>query len=360
MDVNGDQTQLEPMFHLAWRRLRQAEEASGSYGFGHYVVAGNINENPVTSRDMRMELAKGSDGLANFVIGLGYFSLGRYVEADHHFGLATDDAELDNLDVRRVLYLFRASTAVHLDDLVAATGYYDQALEIDPDYACAQLGKSEVIFLEGRDDCVPEKIDVDKLKAAIDGYAAALTPYGQLEEESVELEIPLKAAYFTTRARVCLAIAGVTIPGVDTNWAQIEEDLTAVVTAYRKAEPDRKGRIAYLVAEAYSDLALVHIRPDPHGVPQRLAGLNHAREAFEEAENLSNLNERKGVFATWQARLDLYAGDCTNARHNLDQGRTYHLLYQQQNTPTGQPNTGSTEVDNGFWRAVNAEWSTRC
>ena len=109
----------------------------------------------------------------------------------------------DERDGKEVSYFFLGNAVLTLGDLNEAAGYYQRALDLNPEYA-ARPGRRRTGRLPGSQGQVCSAIDEAGLRRAIADTQAALTA----RDQPAVSDVGVKAAYQIGRAELCLSLAG--------------------------------------------------------------------------------------------------------------------------------------------------------
>jgi tetratricopeptide (TPR) repeat protein len=293
LTLEEDTSNFIPEFYLMTEKLQDAEELAGQYEFGSPIAGGANIENPVVRRDMRAQLVSRTDALAQFVIGMGYYMLHRYDEAEQHFLLAANEEGWDDRDGKEVLYLFLGNTSGQQHKQSAAADYYETALDLEPEYARARLGVAEMIFHDSRGDCQPRTVDVEGLQEAIEGYQSAL----DADIQPALAHIETKTNFGLGRSYMCLSLAL-----VDDYWSEAEESFERVIADIEHIEEhgDEPGDyLKDLAAESYGFLAIIYMPNRDASASQADAKFRQAATAYEAAIELlrddPDRDERRGI-----------------------------------------------------------------
>ncbi len=331
--LQPNQTSLQPELYVNRLRLYKAEEAVGQYAFGLPITVGDrIDRNSVAGSELRQRLNERLVSLVHFSIGLGYLALIKYDDAAAYLEKARQQANSGK--EAAVILLLQGTTAVKRHDLQSAADYYREALEVDNEYARAQLGLSQTDFLGARDDCQQDQVDAAGLAAAENGYQIALTM-----PDPPLADIELKARLMLANVYVCQSIAGIA-----NRWQEAEDNLEQIVRRY-EAAPEENYRIQYLAAEAENVLALSHASRSE---------LTLAAESWDKALLLSQNPVRRAVFLAWQAWIHLQRTECELARADMDESENQYEEFKASNPAI---------EDNEYLRwfdQVGADWKDEC
>jgi len=243
LEIGDDLSVLSSEFYLSDRGLAQAEELSGAYQLGSVELA--------TSDPLALSLATSDflepkiTALSQLAIGLSYYQLNNYAEAERLFleAAASWPGSRDDTNGQEVIFHLLGNVAGQQNRLDDADSFYLQALNLDPTYARSRFGRAEVLFQRSKGaacagDGAP---DLEGLEEAISRF-----------EEVAQLPAP-PLSFLDARARLqigrinlCLSSNGV--DRLDVARAELE----AVVRDF-EGEP----RLRNLVAETQLALGAI-------------------------------------------------------------------------------------------------------
>lgn len=342
--VHEGQTYIELHFHIARQKLSFSEEYAGSYGLGSPLVhAGDIQKNPVVNKELRDAILVRAAATARFVVGLGYFVLGRYEEASNEFELAltrwSDSDAPPDAQMAAQLELFLGSSFGHLHRFAAAATHFTKALEWKPDFARAKLGQAQVEFLQARGKCQPNDADIDGIQRALAGYQAALSM-----TSPPLADIPLKIKLFEGAAYLCLGSAE-----NPSHLPLAQERFNAVIDAFVSS---RNPRLQYLAAEATEDLGMLHLMQyeATKDSDERAAAL----KALEQAVSWGREADKKAATLSLMALTHLQDGACDSAFASLQDADALLREFATHN-----PDADLTEKRT-FYADVRSQWEQKC
>jgi tetratricopeptide (TPR) repeat protein len=236
-----------PEFFLTGHHLVvNAPELIGQYQLGTPVEqAGRFSADINARRAVRSVLLHRADGLVHLILGLSYYGARDYGTSISIFNEIETLRLIGVDDGAEILHLFIGNAAGRAGDLDLAESAYRRALEVDPEYARAQVGLAETVFQRSHNDCVPGNADANGVRRSLDMYLGALDADHQPVRSHVEEKVALGAG----RAYLCLSMAG-----IDDHWASAREQLSQVVDAFEAGDD-----ISELAAEAWSSLGLLEI-----------------------------------------------------------------------------------------------------
>lgn len=299
LDINPGRTTLTVEFFIADQFLHDAEELTGAQAYGDpRSIGADIRTNVDAKVELRKPLESESRSFALFLIGLGKFGLEHYQDAERYFARALEAESLGDETVKKIYYLY-AGKALH--DLAGALPpdqgvqrlrlwnraqeYYQQALEVSPNYARAQLSDADIVFQKSKDNCEPDKVDVQGLQAAIDGYQAALMAADQIDQANIDH----KTAFYLGRAYLCQSLAGIA-----DRWSEAEQQTQRVIDQGRSGADAQKESVRIRVIEAYANLGLIYWWGSAQSLPRA-------------ADQFANAIQLNAPFAGSQRRLDRQA-----------------------------------------------------
>ena len=284
--LSADGVTFDPEFFISGRQLAGAEELIGEYRLGTPLNAPvNISGNPAAHKDLRERLQERTKALAQFVIGLSYFMIGNFTDAEESLEMAASNEAWADEDGKEVVHIFLGNTYLRQDRPAAARDSYEHALGIKEGYSRALFGLSEIDFHEvTAKGCDRGEIDEEGLYETLADYQrAADAPQPTLSD------IPTKVHFAVGRIDMCLS-QGL----VEDRWAHGERELLTVIDAYDAGNE----RIKQLAAESHAILAgvLVYRNPDAER-PGAADAYRSAVRHFITAIELSNLEEeRRALF----------------------------------------------------------------
>jgi tetratricopeptide (TPR) repeat protein len=285
-------TTLRPEFYLSEKKLQNAEELVGQYRLGSDLTSlGDIATNLVARRELRERLLSRTRAMSRFVIGLGYYALRQFEQALGYFEDAAADEGWADEDGKEVLYLFLGNAAGNLRDLAAAKAHYDRALELNGEYARAQLGQAEVLFQRSHGSCESDDIDVRNPAVSVDpaGLNRAEETFRRVlsaADQPVLSDIKTKVAFGLGRVYLCLSQSLVA-----DRWADAEREFLAVVADFQRGNE----RVRDMAAEAHANLAIVYL--PAQGEPGAEAKYRRAAKEYAKAIQVARIDERRAVFA---------------------------------------------------------------
>jgi tetratricopeptide (TPR) repeat protein len=276
---DGGGTGFVPEFFLNEHKLQKAEELGGQHALGTTIrIPAELDKNIVARKDLRDHLLGRTRALAEFVVGLSYYTLDRLTEASDHFANAQLAPGWDDHEGKEVLYLFLGNTAGKLNDLAKAEASYAKALNLEPEYARARLGASEVLYQTARGSCEAGSVDAAGMFQALESFRGAATALVQ----PPLADIGAKAAFGVGRVQECLSQALVA-----DHWGDAEREFRRVIRDYG----GKNERIRNLAAESHAHLGFIALPASDDA--DATARYRQALVEYEKAIQLSKRNDRR-------------------------------------------------------------------
>lgn len=280
IDEGDGKVTVHPEFYVELPDFEAGQEITGPYQMGSPIeIPGELIANPVLSAGINRELNGRAVALSHFTMGLVHFALNEFQLAYDEFAQAENTPAWEDDQGKEVIYLFLGNAALNLHDWEEAHAWFDKALEANPDYARAYVGKGFAYFQEAIAPMPEQTADADLLKQSIAAFETALTAPDQPQNADVEARVHFGMG----RAYLLL---GWQEDGK--HFVQAEEMLQFVVNEYQA------GNIHYqeLSAQAYGQLGMLYFMQGKD---------NEAIQAFEKAIELSKDTQFK---ETWRNMLN--------------------------------------------------------
>jgi tetratricopeptide (TPR) repeat protein len=303
--LDATRTTLQPEFFLRERALADAQELLGSFRLGSAISgAVPLDNEPAAAISVRQRLSSRARAISELVLGLSFFRLQQYSEAERHFDGAIGAQGWPDGDGKEILYLFRGSTAGALGKLPEAAGWYDRALKLNPQFARARLGLAEVRFQEAKGTCEPGDTDADGLREARDAFRATLSATDQPASANVSAKAHLSIA----RVDLCISQAE-----VEDRWDEASAEAGMVVAAF-EAGDDSLGQLAAEAhgVRAFSELPLV-------GDPNADGKFRTAEAEYRQAIALGSRQDRLAAYHAGLAYVLGRLGQLDDARSEYDE-----------------------------------------
>lgn len=290
VSASDTRSRIEPEFYLSPRRLRgDGEQLAGQYGLGSPIeVPGHAFFE--FRDDVRSRLLSRTDALALFVVGVTRYTQMRFDVAAARFEEAIASGGWDPADGKELAYLFLGNTRGKLGDLAGARDAYDEALQLEPGYARALLGRAEVLFISAQPDGCEASVDVDGLDAAAETFDQALV--APVQPESAE--IPTRVTFGKARIYACMFSSG--LSAIETPSIAEDDLLGASRTAFATVigeYADPRQRIREMVAESYAGLGLTYLLDTGDDAN---ASYEAAADAYADAVELTSAPDRRALF----------------------------------------------------------------
>lgn len=314
--VSGEESELQPEFFVAYRGFDEAADLVGPHELGRPLRVAvpvqvkeleGIADHPVNARATALSL---------ITLGLASYAVDDFERAFDYFSEAEQVPNWPPSAGKELVYLLLGNTASNLaattlDDLYVdeALDYFDQALEIAPDFARAQIGKAAATYQLALGDLQTRRgsqVDTTLLDEAEElYYTAAEVP------APAAAEIPLKVHFGL--GQIFLVRHYLQVEGAD--WlARARAEFQALVDAYLAGGV----RNTDLAGHGYARLGLIAAQIDQNPPA--------AIDAYTKAIAL--------VSPRWQAQYELDLGDVlagqgddAGAREHFEAARDVAELY---------------------------------
>ena len=312
----SESTELQPEFYVAYRGFAEAAELVGPHELGRPCrvempiqpnALEGMADHPVNARAQALSLI--ALGLASYAVDDYEQALDRFIAAD----------EVPNWPAsagKEMLYMLMGMTASRLAATTLdnsyvdeALDYFDQALEIDPDFVRALVGQASALYqlaLGNLQTRQGSQVDLDLLdEAEALFHQAANTPAPEAAEIRLKTQLGLGQIYLV---RHYLQVEG-------GDWlAQARTQFQTMVESYTASTVRNRD----LIGHAYARLALIASQIDED--PQAAIPL------YEDAIAL--------VTPRWQALYWIDLGDVhvtiedlASARHCFQEAQSVAELY---------------------------------
>lgn len=194
----NDHSRLEPEFYIDYRGFEQAQEVVGPHAFGQPIQI----ELPFRARQFQGEanppLNARTQALSLLTLGLAYHSTGNLQSALDYYEAAESVQGLSRRDGKEVLLLLlgnvhatlasqtRCDLTLTEEHRLTGTTYYDQALDIDPNYGRAMLGEAGILYLQAFNDPSSPRIDHTLLDQAVAQFEKAANTNNQPASANIQ------------------------------------------------------------------------------------------------------------------------------------------------------------------------------
>ncbi len=197
------------------------------------------------------------------------------------------------------------------NDLPTARVFYQRALEVDPEYARAELGRSQVQFLEAKDNCRPGQVDDQAIAGAIEGYQRALLMDSQPFDE-----IRTKANLYLGYAYLCRWLAAPT-DGQEEALALRDRARDAFRYVVDRYQQTNDPAIRYLAEAAWQSLGGMYATMSEKGRDRDLAA--QAEDAYRQAVALGRPSSELAISHLLLAQVHGWRRECQAATGEMDQ-----------------------------------------
>jgi tetratricopeptide (TPR) repeat protein len=345
--LDATRTTLQPEFYLRERALADAQELLGSFRLGSAISeAVPIDNEPAAAISVRQRLSSRARAISELVLGLSFFRLQQYDQAERHFDGAIGAQGWPDGDGKEILYLFRGSTAGALGKLAEAADWYDRALQLNPQFARARLGLAEVRFQEAKGTCEPGDADAAGLGEARDAFRATLSATDQPASANVSAKAHLSIA----RVDLCLSQAE-----IEDGWAHASAEAALVVAAFEAGDDS----LRQLAAEAHGVRAISEL--PAVGDPDAETKFRAAEAEYRQALSLGSRQDRLAAYHAGLAYVLGKLGRIDDARREYDEAirlapEAARPGYQRARDELGA-NPASSSVRVPAPTALRARWS---
>ena len=338
-------TEMVLEVYLSERLLRLAEEISGTHGWASLGVPQDISANAPARRLLRDSLENNTRVLTQVIIGIGYYELDRFAEAEQYFldaeaiaRQSDDQGSPVDPEIRKLILLLLGSTAAQRKDFTRAESYLQDALDVDPNFARAQLGIANTLFLsQVNSGCLPERVNPEVLGEAERAFlrlrSRPLPPGSDLAS---------KIALGLARVYLCMGISGTA-----ERWEDARQEYAFILAEYERGST----RLRDLAAEAHADLGLIEIVGSETVTPSDQL---RAVEEYNRAITISPHPDRQAVFYTALANTHLLIGACEQAQEALQKAEESYSDFQQANPKLRR------EDFEAFYQQVMEKWKVQC
>jgi len=305
--ISADGTVFRPEIYFSPRKLAGALELVGQYDLGSPVETRvDPAQNATARAELRTVVSGRVQSLAQFLVGLNAFAVGRYDAAREHFSAADASPAWPAEDGKEIVHLFLGNTALRLGSLPDAEREFQRGLDLAPGGARLRFGAAQVLFQRGRGDggCSPGTVDEGLLRQSIAGYTALL----QASELPPEALLGPKTDFAIAQAEICLLQAD-----LGTDLVPARDRLARVIATYDTGSTG----LLELAAESHALLGLLAL-PADGALP---AGRDYVGSITEyrAAIGLTRDPQRRAVFWGLAAGALEKSGDPSGARSAYDE-----------------------------------------
>lgn len=279
IDTTSTSWSVQPEFYISEENFYEAQEI-----IGHHKIGDAFSVVSPTDTGKRFifsdEITPRVNLLSHITVGLVYYAIENYPKSLEALLLAEDIEGLEEDDGLQVLYLLTGNAAGKSGELDIAESYNLRALEIDPEYARAQIGLASVMYIRA---LASEPINSELLNDSVQQYLNALVAETQpnLADISTKGHFGLGQSYMV-----------LTLIGESNSFEPAISEFEQVISDYGEGT---NSRIRVLAGEAHGRLGRIYAE----------MGLNDLALSEYEAsvELLKNISSRWEVFEQRAAEL---------------------------------------------------------
>ena len=317
-----------PRFFVNQSAFQEAEELTGQHDLGR-DVQGKLDASMILAESPGVQARV--EGLSMLTIGLVYYSVDNYEQALEYFQKA-DNPEWVGSGKETVyllignVYIRQASDTGDFSALSVPEKYYQDALDIDPNYGRAMIGEANILYLRAYklDDCDP---------AGLEAASALLDQSLTLTGQPASANIETKVHFY--RGQIAIIRDACKIPGAD--WRSSAEQEFAWVTARYESNPESEASqgIQYFASHAYARLGyLAYLRNDAEAAIAFMQKAIPIAPAKDKADYLSLLGDYYIIVGQTDQALKVYQQALAIAIGNGDAAKAEK--FQQKLDSVGQ------------------------
>ena len=275
---NGSQQTILPEMYVSERLFSTIPEFLGQQPMGNAIVLVGGSGDLQSRVNANRAIGERIKVISVVSVGLSMFNLGDYETAYSLFTLAEQSGGWQAEKGEESLYLMLGNTAGRLEHLSEAEGFFEQALEINPEYARAHIGLGETYFR--RSFGIPpvktfDEVNVEELDLAEKEFRYAVST----KDQPATADIISKANFGFGR----LALTRFQISDDQKQLQAAENYFSEVI----KAGEAGNTRISEIVAQSHGHLGTIDlIKGDPEA----------AKQQFEIAVSTSKYPPTKAAF----------------------------------------------------------------
>jgi tetratricopeptide (TPR) repeat protein len=293
-----DGTNIQPEFYVHDRELPGAEELEGRFRLGAPIEQLGPLDSIAVSLEAQQDLIERTQALSQIVIGLSYFAIERYPDAESYFMAA--ESRLHDPDWQEVVQLFLGTTAGQDGRYPDARERYESALRSNPDFARARLGLAEVRLQEAKQRCEPGAVDAGGLMEAEALFRAAL----EAPDQPASAHVPEKVRFGIARVAICAS------QGLGAGrWDEARGELDAIIAAFAAGDTT----LETLAGQAHELKALTLLPAGPD-VPDAAGAYEAALAEYDAALALDGRSVRTARYHAGRAH-------CLNRLGRLEDAR---------------------------------------
>jgi tetratricopeptide (TPR) repeat protein len=249
IEAEGREWKLTPEFYISERDLSTSSELIGQHELGSpFTVVGTAGI--ATRTEISEQLTVRAEILSHVVVGLAYYTVKDYAEAQRNFELAETSDAWEQVKGKHVLYLLLGNTATRLEQLDLAEQHYLAALTIDDEYSRAYSGLAGIYYLRSLEQAEMEQdlslIDEELLELAIQTYETAREARNQPASSNVmsRIHFGLGQCYL--------------LQSVLSDTISVEPAINEFKEVIRLFEEEGEVATRELAAEAHARLGLIY------------------------------------------------------------------------------------------------------
>lgn len=197
---SGNELEVTPEFYVNYNGFEQGGEIAGAHQLGSSLP---LSEDEIQN-GTNTQLITREKALIYIVQGLSSIALDRYEDAMDHFQTAEGLPYWYDDEGKAVLFLLMGGTSQSMATLIRditpeeyqlrlneAHNFYETAINLDKQYARAQLGLANVLYLEALGDPFGEgnNVDLDKLVEAEKAYQTVLDKSNAPESANITAKV---------------------------------------------------------------------------------------------------------------------------------------------------------------------------
>lgn len=247
-------------------------DLAGSSGLGAPILVPNQQDQELATHFVvPSDLADRLTTFTNLVIGFAYYNIEDYQNAMLYFEKVASDNVLKPEQRKESLYSVMGDIAVQNEDYSLARDFYQEAIDINPQYAPVYVGLGNLYYIEA----ISEEIRPDLVHLAIDEYALALS----VVDRPLGADLDARAHFGLGNSYTILSING-----ANGFVGQAINEFQFVIEDYESGNESVRN----LAAEAHAKLGLIYT--------SNLYDVEHALVHYRSAFDLIDDPARKEIF----------------------------------------------------------------
>jgi tetratricopeptide (TPR) repeat protein len=186
IDESGKDIYISPQFVISYQFITDAEELLGEYRFGTPILITDSVDSFQDRLSFNRELSDRTNALASITIGLiNYFS-GNFDDALGYFTVSDSYETWDENEGKEVIKILLGNANIKLDRFDEAIDYYQQAIQINPEYSRGYIGLATAEFRKAISD--PRQIEYALIYNAVSNFNQAILASDQPSKSLVDLK----------------------------------------------------------------------------------------------------------------------------------------------------------------------------